>query len=65
MKLNKRLEKLVQKWRKLSKAYRLAQDERDPSEEEWWLNDASAEAIEKCVADLENVLAQQSELTSP
>jgi len=55
--LENRLERRLYEWRKIAKAFRYAQNEREPSEEEWELNRAWAEAIERCASELGSDLA--------
>jgi hypothetical protein len=50
--LEKRLEKRLRQWRRLAETYRDAQHEREPSEEEWELNRAWADAFERCASEL-------------
>jgi hypothetical protein len=50
--LENRLERRLYEWRKMAKAFREAQHEREPSEEEWELNKAWADAIERCASEL-------------
>lgn len=52
MKLEDRLEKRLLEWRKLANAYRDAQHDREPSEDEWLLNRELAELIERCISEL-------------
>jgi hypothetical protein len=55
--LEKRLERRVRDWRKQSAAYRLAQHDCEPSEEEWELNKGSAEMLERCASELASDLS--------
>lgn len=55
--LENRLEKRLRDWRKLAEAYRRAQLDCEPSEEEWTLNLENAEMIERLMAEIREDLA--------
>jgi hypothetical protein len=55
--LEKRLEKRVREWRKQAEAYRLAQHDCEPSEEEWHLNRENADTLERCASELASDLS--------
>jgi hypothetical protein len=55
--LEKRLEKRVREWRKQAGAYRLAQQDCEPSEEEWHLNRENADTLERCASELASDLS--------
>lgn len=57
MSLENRLEKRVRDWERLAKAFRLAKEEREPSQEEWRLNATSEEAYERCASEIREDLA--------
>ena len=50
--LEKRLERRLREWRKQAAAYRLAQHDCEPSEQEWQLNKENADRLERCVSEL-------------
>lgn len=52
MTLEERLQKRLREWRKMAAAFRDAQAECDPSEEEYALNSNCAEMLERCVESL-------------
>lgn len=64
MTLEQRCVRLIQGWRRMAKAYRLAQDESAAQSNEWRLNAANAEAYERCVNDLAQAAQARSESTS-
>ena len=55
--LEKRLERRAREWRKQAEAYRLAQHECEPSEEEWRLNKENADTLERCASELSEDLS--------
>lgn len=55
--LEKRLEKRVREWRKQAAAYRLAQHDCEPSEEEWHLNKENADTLERCASEASSDLS--------
>lgn len=55
--LENRLERRLLDWRKLAAAYRLAQHECEPSEEEWQLNKENADMLERLSAEIREDLA--------
>jgi hypothetical protein len=55
--LEKRLERRVRDWRRLAEAYRLAQLDCEPSEQEWWLNKENVETLERCASELASDLS--------
>ena len=55
--LENRLERRVRDWRKQSAAYRLAQHDCEPSEEEWRLNKENADTLERCASELASDLS--------
>ena len=55
--LEKRLEKRVREWRKQAAAYRLAQQDCEPSEDEWHLNKENADTLERCASELASDLS--------
>lgn len=57
MTLEDRARVLIINWRKQAKAFRFAKEERDQSEDEWYLNEAWEEALERCAKDLDAALA--------
>lgn len=63
MTLEQRCVRLIQEWRRMAKAYRLAQDESAAQSNEWRLNAASAEGYERCVNELVKAVQARSEST--
>ena len=55
--LEKRLEKRVREWRKQAAAYRAAQLDCEPSEQEWDLNKENADTLERCASELASDLS--------
>ena len=55
--LEKRLERRVRDWRRLAASYRLAQQDCEPSEEEWHLNKENADTLERCASELASDLS--------
>lgn len=55
--LEKRLERRLARWRVQAEAYRLAQRECEPSEEEWTLNKENADMLERLSAEIREDLA--------
>ena len=50
--LEKRLERRLREWRKQAAAYRLAQLDCEPSEQEWQLNKENADKLERCASEI-------------
>ena len=61
MTLGESAQRLAANWQRMAKAFRLAQQERQPSEDEWQLNKAWAEALERCASELASVMAEAQE----
>ena len=57
MYLDESAQRLVANWQKMARAFRLAQQEHEPSHDEWRLNQAWAEALERCASELASVMA--------
>ena len=55
--LEKRLERRVAGWRKQAAAYRLAQHDCEPSEQEWQLNKENADRLEQCASEASSDLS--------
>ena len=55
--LEKRLERRVAGWLRQAAAYRLAQNECEPSEEEWQLNKENADRLEQCASEARSDLS--------
>jgi len=55
--LENRLERRVRDWRKQAAAYRLAQHDCEPSEDEWHLNKENADTLERCASELASDLS--------
>lgn len=55
--LENRLERRLLDWRRLAAAYRTAQLEREPSEEEWTLNKENADMLERLSAEIREDMA--------
>ena len=55
--LEKRLERRLSGWRRRAEAYRLAQRDCEPSEEEWTLNKENADMLESLSAEIREDLA--------
>lgn len=55
--LEKRLERRLSGWLRQAAAYRLAQRDCEPSEEEWQLNKENADMVERLAAELREDLA--------
>ena len=55
--LEKRLERRLSGWQKQAAAYRLAQLDCEPSEEEWLLNKENADRLEQCASELRSDLS--------
>lgn len=55
--LEKRLERRLSGWRKRAEAYRLAQRECEPSEQEWQLNKENADMLERLSSEIREDLA--------
>lgn len=55
--LQSRLEKRLREWRKLSDAYRRAQLDCEPSEQEWDLNRENADMVERLASEIREDLA--------
>ena len=55
--LENRLERRVRDWRKQAAAYRLAQHDCEPSEDEWHLNKENADRLERCASELASDLS--------
>ena len=55
--LEKRLERRVSEWRRQAAAYRLAQQDCEPSEQEWQLNKENADMLERCASELASDLS--------
>jgi len=55
--LENRLERRVRDWRKQAEAYRAAQLDCEPSEEEWHLNKENADTLERCASELASDLS--------
>jgi hypothetical protein len=60
MTLERRLQRKLREWMRMATAFRLAQNERDPSEDEWFLNKAEADMIERLANELADELARVS-----
>lgn len=55
--LESRLERRLQSWRRLSNAYRTAQHDCEPSEQEWLLNKENADMLERLSSEIREDLA--------
>lgn len=55
--LENRLERRLLDWRKLAEAYRLAQLDCEPSQDEWQLNKENADRLEQCASELRSDLS--------
>ena len=55
--LETRLARRLSGWRKQAEAYRLAQRECEPSEEEWRLNKENADMLERLLAEIREDIA--------
>ena len=55
--LEKRLERRVRDWRRQAAAYRAAQHDCEPSEQEWDLNKENADRLEQCASELASDLS--------
>ena len=55
--LENRLERRLSGWRRQAEAYRLAQRECEPSEEEWQLNKENADMLERLSSEIREDLA--------
>ena len=50
--LEKRLERRLRDWRRQAAAYRLAQHDCEPNEQEWQLNKENSDRLERCASEL-------------
>ena len=55
--LENRIERRVRDWRRQAAAYRAAQLECEPSEQEWDLNKENADRLERCASELSEDLS--------
>jgi len=55
--LENRLERRVRDWRRQAAAYRAAQQDCEPSEQEWDLNKENADRLEQCASELASDLS--------
>jgi len=61
MTLEQRLKKRAAEWRRMALAFRAAQSDCDPDEEEYSLNMLCAETLERCVAGLSEDLERSAQ----